>query len=69
MNFLLKPEELKPCEASNRMHKVIKQTNHLMGTFGPLLGFLEDRSLRKAIRSFDVNYYEHQALLRGLMRL
>lgn len=67
-SFFLKPEELKSCAANDRMNKTIKQTNHLMGTFGPLLGFLDkDKSLYRALRSFDINYYEHQAMLRGLM--
>ncbi|WP_342219411.1 hypothetical protein [Rickettsiella endosymbiont of Miltochrista miniata] len=67
-SFFLKPEELKLCAASDRMNKANKQASHLMGTFGPLLGFLDtDKTLYKALRSLNINYYEHQAILRGLM--
>ncbi|MEN9449507.1 MAG: hypothetical protein RJA83_121 [Pseudomonadota bacterium] len=64
-SFFLNPEDLLLCAASNRMNKANKQASHLMGTFGPLLGFLDkDKTLYKALGSLDIKYqasrYAHE---------
>lgn len=67
-SFFLKPEELKLCEYSNKMNKTIKQTSNLMGPYSSLVCFFnKDKNLNKALRSFSVTHYEHQAILRGLI--